>query len=68
MGKEAADEIIVSLVQKYDTEKVQKKGVETIKKILDNILKYPTEQKYRYGLQNIYIIQKFQFGISSHIK
>ena len=47
MGKEAADEIIVSLVQKYDTEKVQKKGVETIKKILDNILKYPTEQKYR---------------------
>lgn len=47
MSKESADKIILSLVEQYDADKTQKKAVDTIKKIFENILKFPTEQKYR---------------------
>lgn len=51
MSKESADKIILSLVEQYDADKTQKKAVDTIKKIFENILKFPTEQKYRNDCQ-----------------
>ena len=43
-----ADEIVAQLTKKYNEDSKQKKAVETVKKVLENILKHPHEEKYRF--------------------
>ena len=45
MGRESADSIIKTLVEKYHAEKNQRKAADTIKKIIQNILKSPTGKR-----------------------
>ena len=57
-----ADEIVAQLTKKYNEDSKQKKAVETVKKVLENILKHPHEEKYRFFSKhlhsNIFISKK----------
>lgn len=48
-----ADEIVAQLTKKYNEDSKQKKAVETVKKVLENILKHPHEEKYRFLYQTL---------------
>ena len=42
-----ADDLINQLTKNYYEKDKQKKAVDTVKKVLENILKHPHEEKYR---------------------
>ena len=50
-----ADEIVAQLTKKYNEDSKQKKAVETVKKVLENILKHPHEEKYRFFSKQLYL-------------